>query len=91
MEETLKCWYMRDNHTFRRVPLDVEEAISMLKKEFEEGYTYGSLLATPREKYPLAVHAGPADQWAAFEEAARIWLIEAIALVSRDELSQPLY
>lgn len=74
--EALRIWYMRDNHTFRSLPLDVEAAVLALRQEFDVGETYGILFSKhPRVKG--CVHA--ANDWPAFEAAARKWLAVAVS------------
>ena len=41
--EPVRVWYMRDNHTFLELPLDIDEAISALRNEWPSGQTCGVL------------------------------------------------
>lgn len=40
----MNLYYMRDNHTFRALPLNIEGALSAIREEFGDGYTHGSLM-----------------------------------------------
>jgi hypothetical protein len=82
----MKLWYMRDNHTFRALPPDDEEAIAVLRVEFDRGFTSGMLCATsPLHPFrPDNVHAH-AD-FAEFEPRARAWLATARTYSSPGEL-----
>ena len=76
--EAVSCWYMRDDHTFRRLPLDVEAALAVMREERDAGHTYGMLCGRPRGVVPPVVHARTAAQWDAFEAQARPWLKAAV-------------
>lgn len=76
----VQIWYMRDNHTFRALPLDVEQALSVMRQERDAGGTYGMLCGKPGGVLPAPVHAGSAAEWPAFEAAARPWLEQSVAL-----------
>ena len=68
--EIEEIWYMRENHTFTRIGLDVEEAINKLLRCFVEGHTYGSVFSTTfRTLEP--VHASGVENWDKFESAVR--------------------
>ncbi len=68
----MNIYYMRDNHTFLRLPLDADEAIDMMKAEFEKGYSYGMLCTKDHPVEPL--HArGPQFSEIFFAEA-RQWI-----------------
>lgn len=77
--EPVRCWYMRDNHTFRALPLDVECALAVMRQERDAGDTYGMLCGKPSGVLPGPVHARSAAEWPAFEDAARPWLETAVA------------
>jgi hypothetical protein len=77
--EPVRCWYMRDNHTFRPLPLDVDAALAIMRDERDNGKTYGMLCGSPHGVVPPAVHARTAAEWPAFEDAARPWLEAAVA------------
>lgn len=77
--QPVRCWYMRDNHTFRSLPMDVEQALAVMRKERDDGQTYGMLCGRPSGVVPPAVHARSASEWPEFESAARLWLDASIA------------
>ena len=77
--QPVRIWYMRDNHTFRTLPLDVEDALAAMREERDAGQTYGMLCGRPDGVVPGAVHARSAAKWQAFEDAARPWLETAVA------------
>ena len=66
-------YYMRDNHTFRRLPDDISEAICVLKAEFAEGHTCG-MLCSKHPSVKGVVHAHGKAEWDDFELRARQWL-----------------
>lgn len=41
-------YYMRDNHTFRRLDSDVETALAQIEEELEAGWTSGMLCSSDR-------------------------------------------
>lgn len=69
-------WYMRDNHTFRRLPPEIELAVAILRDEFNAGETYGMLCTKQGPMSGKVEHAG--KDWNAFEPRARRWLIAAM-------------
>lgn len=77
--QPVRVWYMRDNHTFRPLPLDVEAALAAMRDERDAGQTYGMLCGHPAGVVPGPVHASTAAEWPAFEDAARRWLETAVA------------
>ena len=77
--QAVKCWYMRDGHTFRALPLDVDAAIAVLRAERDAGETHGMLCGKPNALFPN-VHAGSATEWDQFEAQARPWLERAVAM-----------
>ena len=78
--QAVTLWYMRDNHTFRSLPLDVDAALALMREERDKGQTYGMLCGNPSAVIPGVVHARGALTWGEFEAAARPWLEQAIAL-----------
>lgn len=77
--QEVRCWYMRDNHTFRALPLDVDAALAAMREERDAGSTYGMLCGRPDGVVPPVVHARNAAEWPAFEAKARPWLDAAVA------------
>jgi hypothetical protein len=76
----VRAWYMRDNHTFRALPLDVEAALAVMREERDAGNTYGMLCGKPEGGVvPGPIHARTVAEWPAFEAAARPWLETAVA------------
>lgn len=72
----MKLWYMRDNHTFRELPLSVEQAMEAIREEFVAGYSYG-MLCTKRPGAAAPLHAG--KRYDEFVPLARDWLAAEIA------------
>lgn len=68
-------WYMRDNHTFRRLPADVVQALDAMREEFADGYTHGMLCSRMTGCAP-PIHGH--GVWDEFAERARTWLIYEI-------------
>lgn len=81
----MSSWYMRDNHTFKKLPTDVDEAMAVLRETFDgEGGHYGMLAANDDHKDELGVvHA--AGEWGEFAPRARAWL-EQVATPSQGEV-----
>jgi hypothetical protein len=67
--------YMHDNHCSTELPLDVEQAVALLRAKFDAGETYGMLCS---KQFPGNVHAGSKAEWPTFESAAREWLTRAV-------------
>ena len=78
--EPISIWYMRDNHTFRKLPLNVEGALETMREERDRGAVYGMLCGWPGASVPGQVHARSAADWPVFEAAARLWLENVVAL-----------
>lgn len=77
--QPVRCWYMRDNHTFRPLPLDVDAAMQVMREERDDGQTYGMLCGRPLGVVPEPVHVSTAEKWGDFEAKARPWLESAVA------------
>lgn len=74
--DEVKLYYMRDNHTFKRLTGPVEEMLAQVMAEFDDGYTYG-MLCTKSLPGLGVVHApGSADRQR-FQNEAREWLFAA--------------
>ena len=69
-------WYMRDNHTFRRLPANVDDAMAILRDEFDAGETYGMLCTKQGPMAGKNEHAR--KDWGDFEPRARRWLLAAM-------------
>ena len=69
-----KVWYMRDNHTFRALPMDVEGALEAMREERDAGNTFGMLCCSGVAMRIEVVHAGAAFDWQHFEAEARPYL-----------------
>jgi hypothetical protein len=68
---------MRDNHTFLPLPLNVDEAMVVLRRAFiDERDTYGSLCCKQGPMRNKMEHA-KAD-WSEFEPRARKWIEDAL-------------
>ena len=78
MIDPIRIWYMRDNRTFRSLPLDVDEAMAVMRSERDNRYASGMLCGRPHSAVPEPVHARSAAEWPAFELAAREWLTAAV-------------
>ena len=63
---------MRDNHTFRELPADADEALKIIAEEARDGFTNGSLFATNPDE-TNGVHLHGSDDWLRFDKAAREW------------------
>jgi hypothetical protein len=77
-EPDISIWYMRDNHTFLQLPLDVKAAIELISHEFAAGYSHGMLCSKHPAMAYKHVHGNGSIAWHAFETEAREWLASAI-------------
>lgn len=75
----VQIWYMRDDHTFCKLPLNVDAALAKMRVERDAGCTHGMLYGKPDGVVPAPVHASSAAEWPEFEDAARPWLDVAVA------------
>lgn len=73
----MKIYYMRDNHTFLPLPLDVDMAELALHKEFDAGYTYG-MLCSKSAGMETPLHARGNKNAEEFFSGAREWIQRAI-------------
>ena len=69
-----KAYYMRDNHSFRRLPLEVDAAMAAIREEFDDGWTGGMLCTKDYRMDRRNVHANGKEHWAEFESAGRVWM-----------------
>jgi hypothetical protein len=60
---------MRDNHTFRELSRDVEEALKAIRSEFAAGFNHGSFTT---KAYPNGYIAAHGDL-SKFEKQIRDW------------------
>jgi hypothetical protein len=75
-------YYILEDKKRRPLPLNVDEAIEILREEFIAGHTHGTLCikdASGADDGDALVARGEHD-WAAFEFKARAWLAKAINL-----------
>lgn len=77
----MKLYYMRDNHTFKPLSLDINIALFELAEEFIGGYKHGLLCASG---YGPTLNA--CGDWAAFKEAAIKYIEEFKVLSGRLEV-----
>ena len=56
----MKCWYMRDDHTFRKLSSNINKAIEQIAVEIDDGHTYGMLCA--EDKSIPVLHAGSREE-----------------------------
>ncbi|HDR9337678.1 hypothetical protein [Burkholderia multivorans] len=74
--DEVSLYYMRDNHTFKRLTGPVEEMLAQVMAEFDDGFT-GGMLCTKSLPDLGNVHAyGTADR-ERFQNEAREWLLAA--------------
>jgi hypothetical protein len=73
----MKIYYMRDNHTFVPLPLNIDEALNILCNEFDKGYTFGTMFSKDPEMESV-IHASGSDKSIEFFIAAKEWLQQAI-------------
>jgi hypothetical protein len=76
------AFYILEDSKQRPLPLNVDEAIEILREEFIAGHTHGTLCirgASGRDEGDVIKAQGEHD-WAAFEFKARAWLARAINL-----------
>ena len=76
----MKIYYMRDNHTFLPLPLDAGAAESLIRQEFDSGYT-GGMLCSKDPRMKEVVHANGSKHGEEFFADARKWIEKAIQLV----------
>jgi hypothetical protein len=75
-----KAYWMRDNHTFRPIPLDMEEAIEVIREEFTESWA-GTLCSKVAGTKMLH---GTNTEFTAFEPLARKWLQNYYDLIQKE-------
>lgn len=85
--EDIAIHFMRDNHTFRRLSLDVEKTLEMLLEEWESGWTYG-MIACRHPCSPGYIHAH--GNWLTFEAEVRKWYQAFQERIGLQEVDEPL-
>ena len=73
--DEVRLYYMRDNHTFKRLTGPVEDMLAQVMAEFDDGYTYGMLCTSLPDLG--VVHAYGTDDRQRFQNEAREWLFAA--------------
>ena len=68
--ELAPIYFMRDDHTFKRLSDDVSTALIEIEHEFNEGWTYGSL-CSKREGFSTIHANGSAKRLYFFHECQR--------------------
>jgi hypothetical protein len=79
---TVTPYYILEDKKRRVLPLNVDEAIEIIREEFIAGHTHGTLCmkdASGSDDGNVLAARGEHD-WAAFELKARAWLANAIGL-----------
>ena len=76
-----KIYYMRDNHQFMAVPCDPGAAEDILRQEFDEGYTHGTLFSR-EDPGGFVLHAHGYEHLEEFIQEARN-LIEYLKRTSK--------
>jgi hypothetical protein len=76
MQVSTSMYYMRDNHTFKRLTPDVETALGEIAAELDAGHTSG-MLASKCVGAPAGIHARHDDR-EGFLRNAREWLVRAL-------------
>lgn len=71
--EATVFWFMRDNHTFRRLTGQPEDMVAQALEEFDAGYSGGSIFARPNPT-GMAVHAQGPELREKFAKAALIFI-----------------
>lgn len=81
----MKLYYMRDNHTFCPLPLEIEQAIAVIRDEFADGNSYG-MLFTKSIDTSNAPNPHARRDFAEFEPRARAWLAYVLSYKSPADL-----
>lgn len=79
----MKLYYMRDDHLFRPLPLDVEQAVAAVREEFAAGQTCGMLCSKSLPCTPFGTEGEPdphahGGSFAEFEPQVRAWMAYAL-------------
>lgn len=71
----MQIYYMRDNHTFRPLSLNVNEAIEQVREEYVDGYTCGMLCSHDTVVPPIFARPG---KFEVFMSEIRGWYAKVI-------------
>lgn len=82
----MKLWYMNDNHTFCELPHNVEDALEIVRRQFDRGFTYGMLCANGGNPFTLDRNAHARGDFAEFEPRATAWLRDQLSYKSPADL-----
>lgn len=73
----MTLYFMRENHTFRQLPLALGPAFLMIREEVDNGDTFGSVLTDNIEDGQIPVRGrADGDKWDEF-------VLEATPLINR--------
>jgi hypothetical protein len=90
VRDAVSAYYILEDKKRRLLPLNVDEAIEILREEFIAGHTHGSLCVADASGNlgGDVIEARGEHDWAAFESRARAWLARAIdqALIRRADV-----
>jgi hypothetical protein len=64
-------YYMRDNHTFKKLSTDVSTALVEIENEFNDGWIYG-MLCSKQEGFPTIHANGDRDRLRFFAECKSV-------------------
>ena len=78
-QEVPKIWYMRDNHTFRQLPENVDAALRDIEEELDAGYTSGMLCTKRKGANPRHLHFSYTTPREEMLQRASMWLANEIA------------
>ena len=70
-DEQPPIYYMRDNHTYKRLTEDVEIAMNEIAADFKQGYDYG-MLCSKREGFTNISSNGSRTQFEFFNECRKV-------------------
>jgi hypothetical protein len=76
MSDEVRLYYMRDNHTFKRLTGHVDEMMAQCMADFDDGFS-GGMLCTKSIPDMGTVHAHGPSERDQFMTAARKWLTAA--------------
>lgn len=84
----MNLYYMRDNHTFRPLPLDIEGAVAAVREEHALGFTSGMLCTKSLPANVTGAEPNPhaCRSFDEFEPRIRKWMTYVLAYKSPGEL-----